>query len=83
MSVDGGNCIVNEYTFQMCTSEKWFRAIEKQEDRLLKICKQSPTTFFIATDEALNVWDKSLKRTVRFTDETGKNIVGVLIGIMP
>lgn len=83
MSVDGGNCIVNEYTFQMCTSEKWSRAIEKQEDRLLKICKQSPTTFFIATDEALNVWDKSLKRTVRFTDETGKNIVGVLIGIMP
>lgn len=83
MSADGGNCIVNEYTFQSCTIEKWNKAIEKKEERLVKICNQSPTTFYIATNDALNAWEGSLKRTIRFKDETGNSIVGVLVGIMP
>ncbi len=83
MCVDGGNCIVNEYTFQSCTIEKWNKAMEKKEERLGKICNQSPTTFYVATDNALNAWEGSLKRTVRFNDEMGNNIVGVLVGIMP
>tara|TARA_B100001989_G_C24550589_1_gene474285 strand:+ start:4236 stop:6782 length:2547 start_codon:yes stop_codon:yes gene_type:complete len=82
-SFDGGNVIFDEYNFQMCGSEKWERCVKKQEERLQRICNQTPTTFYVATENALLLWSSSLKKTVHFADDCGNNLVGVLVEIAP
>ena len=73
----------DEYNFQMCSSEKWERCVRNQEERLQRICKQTPTTFYIATENALALWCSSLKKTVHFTGDCGNEMVGVLVEILP
>lgn len=82
-SFDGGNVMFDEYNFQICSSEKWERCVKRQEERLQRICKQTPTTFYVATENALLLWSSSLKKTVHFIDDNGNNLVGVLVEIAP
>lgn len=82
-SFDGGNVVFDEYNFQLCSSEKWERCVRNQEERLQRICKQTPTTFYIATENALALWSSSLKKTVHFTGDCGNEMVGVLVEILP
>ena len=72
----------DEYNFQLCSFEKWDRCVKNREERLKRICKQTPTTFYVATENALSNWSSSLKKTVHFTCENGNNMVGVLTEIL-
>ena len=81
-SFDGGNVVFDEYNFQLCSFEKWDRCVKNREERLKRICKQTPTTFYVATENALSNWSSSLKKTVHFTCENGNNMVGVLTEIL-
>jgi coenzyme F420-reducing hydrogenase delta subunit len=82
-SLDGGNCLFDEHNFQSCSISKWERACERQVMRLQTICNQTPTQFYLATNNALPCWNVSLKRVVRFEDRNGINMVGLLVEILP
>ena len=79
--LDGGNCIFDENKYKKCNDERWYKMLEKRNERLKKICTQTPTIFYISAENALSCWSSSLKKTIRFTNNN-VNVVGVLIDIM-